>query len=367
MKTRRIATAVLFALLAATISFPAIADEDAVTLQARTRFKEGVEAFDKGKYEEARLAFLQAYTLKQHPSVLINLAQSSAKANHPLEAAKYFRQFLKEATTANAQQRKDAETGLAEVRQRIGRIDVVAPPGTEISLDDQGNVGSTPMDPLDVEPGHHTVKSPTHSVTVIAVAGQKVEAKLGQTTPTPPAPIASTAPATVLSPLPSQAADTGEVKHTNLLSPPANMTPVYVGLGVAAAGLVSAVVFAAFKSSAQSDADSVANTIRSEANARSIPSQGVCHNASAPEFAKACATLQDNNSKVDTNATIANVSFGVMGAGLVFAGVWYLAAPKSTDAKPSSAAGRPNREPKMTVFSPYATSRGGGFSLSGRF
>jgi hypothetical protein len=30
--------------------------------------------FDKGKYEEARLSFLQAYTLKKHPAVLLNLA-----------------------------------------------------------------------------------------------------------------------------------------------------------------------------------------------------------------------------------------------------------------------------------------------------
>src|SRR6476619_7782030 len=103
MKTRRIAAAVLFAFLP-------------VTVQARARFKEGVEAFDKGKYEEARLAFLQAYTLKKHPAVLLNLAQSSAKSNHPLEAAKYFQQYLREATTASPQQRRDAETGLAEVR-----------------------------------------------------------------------------------------------------------------------------------------------------------------------------------------------------------------------------------------------------------
>ena len=99
---------------------------------------------DPARYEEARIAFLQAYTLKKHPAVLLNLAQSSARSNHPLEAAKYFQQFLREATTATPAQKKDAENGLAEVRQKIGRIDVVAPSGTEISLDDQGRVGTTP-------------------------------------------------------------------------------------------------------------------------------------------------------------------------------------------------------------------------------
>ena len=50
-----------------------------------------------------------------HPAVLLNLAQSSAKANHPLEAAKYFNQFLREATTATPQQRKDAEAAGWEI------------------------------------------------------------------------------------------------------------------------------------------------------------------------------------------------------------------------------------------------------------
>src|SRR5512142_20792 len=110
MKTRRIAAAVLFVLSSAAVTGlpqPAFADDDATTVQARARFKEGVEAYDKGKYEEARVLFLQAYTLKKHPAVLLNLAQSSAKANKPLDAAKYFQQFLKESTTATPQQKRD--------------------------------------------------------------------------------------------------------------------------------------------------------------------------------------------------------------------------------------------------------------------
>ena len=55
-------------------------EDDAVTVQARARFKEGVDHYDKGQFENARLSFLQAYALKKHPAVLLNLAQSSAKA-----------------------------------------------------------------------------------------------------------------------------------------------------------------------------------------------------------------------------------------------------------------------------------------------
>jgi hypothetical protein len=368
MKTRRIAAAVLFAFLPATISLPSFAQDDASTTQARARFKEGVEAFDKGKFEEARLSFLQAYTLKKHPSVLLNLAQSSAKSNKPVDAAKYFQQFLREATTATPAQRKDAETGLAEVRQKIGRIDVVAPPGTDISLDDQGKVGTTPFEPLDVEIGQHTVKSPTQSVTVIAVGGQKVEAKLGAPAAAAPpvVPVTPAAPAAetpVANPSPPQA-DTATTKHPGLFSPPESMTPVYIGLGVAGIGLVSAIVFAAFKADAQSKADTVANSIRTAATARGIPTQGACSSTSpgAQELASACKTLKDNNSKVDTNATIANVSLVVMGVGLLGAGVWYLAGPKE-DSKPTTAA----RAPRRPTVTPYAGWGSGGLSVLGEF
>src|SRR5436190_23718159 len=124
MRTRKIAALVLVAFTSTTVPTTfartvAAQADDPVTTQARARFKEGVDFYDKGKYEDARLAFLQAYALKKHPAVLLNLAQSSAKSGHAMEAAKYFKQFSREATTATPQQRRDAESGLAEVRQKL--------------------------------------------------------------------------------------------------------------------------------------------------------------------------------------------------------------------------------------------------------
>ena len=66
--------------MSSSVPLTALAQDDPVTMQARARFKEGVDFYDKGSYENARLAFLQAYALKKHPAVLLNLAQSSAKA-----------------------------------------------------------------------------------------------------------------------------------------------------------------------------------------------------------------------------------------------------------------------------------------------
>jgi hypothetical protein len=390
-KTSRIAAAVLVAFLSSSVPHRAAAQDDPVTMQARARFKEGVDFYDKGQYENARLAFLQAYALKKHPAVLLNLAQSSAKAGHPLEAAKYFQQFLKESTSASPAQRTDAENGLAEVRQKLGRIEIIAQAGTEITLDEKDRLGTAPFgEPIDVEPGPHSLRSSNETVRVSANAGQKVQARFGGgVQPVVPAPVPTPGPSTPaptnpppgdVGPTPPPGGDTTPVKHTNLLSPPANMAPVFIGLTAAGIGLAGAIIFAAFKADSQTKADSVARSIRDAAikrgydgNKDGIPdASGVCTDqtpAIKKDFTDACTTLQSNNDKVNTNATIANVSLVIMGVGAVTAVGWYLFAPKRDDQPPSSTAssGAAKTIKNTTVLTPYAGYGNGGFVLSGSF
>ena len=59
-------------------------------------FQEGVTFYDAKDYEKARAAFLQAYALKKHPSVLLNLAQSELRSGHEADAAQHFDQYLRE-------------------------------------------------------------------------------------------------------------------------------------------------------------------------------------------------------------------------------------------------------------------------------
>lgn len=383
MKTSRIAAAVLVAFLSSTVvPRSAVAQDDPVTMQARARFKEGVDAYDKGQYENARLAFLQAYALKKHPAVLLNLAQSSAKAGHALEAAKYFQQFLKESTTASPQQRTDAENGLSEVRQKLGRIEIIVQSGTEITLDEKERLGTAPFgEPIDVEPGSHTLRSPNETVRVTANAGQKVQARFGgsvQPVVPAPAPGPATPPATATPPVeegPPPPTE-GGAKHTNLLSPPANMTPVVIGLVAAGVGLAGTIIFAAFKSDSQTKADTVATEIRNAAIKRGYDgdgdgtpdARGVCGSSDPTiqrDFGTACTTLKENNDKVDTNATIANVSVVVMVLGLATAAGWYLFAPKRDEG--STTAKTLPKRPTTPVLTPYAGYGSGGFILSGSF
>ena len=356
------AAAVLVAFVSSSVPLTALAQDDAVTMQARARFKEGVDFYDKGAYENARLAFLQAYALKKHPAVLLNLAQSSAKAGHPLEAAKYFQQYLKESTSASPQQRQDAESGLAEVRQKLGRVEVIAPAGAEITLDEKERLGTTPFaEPIDVEPGAHSLRSSSETVRVNANAGQKVQARFGTSAvavapaPVPIAPPPS-APPESTSPVPPAADKGGGSKD------PLPMTPGYIAVGVAGAGIASAIIFAAFKADSQSKADSVARDIRTAAGSRSA---GICTSTATDDvkrFGDACKTLKDNNSKVDTNATIANVSIGVAAVAGIFAISWLVAVPLVNRKREHSAG--PIKNPVLT---PYAGFDSGGFELSGSF
>ena len=377
MTTRRTAAAVLVAFLSSSLPLTALAQDDAVTIQARARFKEGVDAYDKGHYESARLAFLQAYSLKKHPNVLVNLAQSSAKAGHPLEAAKYFQQFLKESTTATPQQRLEAENGLVEVRRKLGRVEIIAGAGTEVTLDEKERLGNAPFsEPIDVDPGQHSLRSSGETVRVTASAGQKVQARFAGVQPVAPAAVATptTADPNAGSPPP----DSGGSRHTTLLSPPANMTPVIIGLAAAGVGLFSAIIFAAFKADAKSEADDVAKEIRDTAIQRGFDSDnngepdamGVCASSNETvrkDFGGACTTLKQNNDKVDANAAIANVSVVIMFLGLGTAAGWYLFSPKRDDSHGDPKSPPSAFRPTAPVIKPYAGFGSGGLTLSGSF
>ena len=328
--------------------------DDPTIKAARARFQEGVDFFDKGQFENARAAFLQAYALRKHPAVLLNLAQSSLKSGHTLEADRYFQQFLRESTTISTAQRSDAEKGLAEARTKLGRIEVSAPTGAEIAVDGD-RAGNAPLpDTVDVEPGMHrvTAKGADGSVesrSMTVTAGQQASARFaaGVTSTVPPVTGPVTPPATSGSETPPTTPDappTTEEKEqprsvdsevaTHGRRP--SLLPVWIGVGVGAAGFITAIVMGFAKSSAQSNADAVVAAIK--ANNKGTTS-GVC-SPPTQRFAAACNTYTQDANNVNTDATIANIGIGVgiAGGALVAYGlIRYFTAPKATDVPPSAA------------------------------
>jgi hypothetical protein len=380
MRTRPVAVALLLAFAPAVVAMPSRAQtaaEDPMTDMARARFKEGVSFYDKGQFEQARIAFLQAYALKKHPAVLLNLAWSCLKSGHTLEAQRYFKQFLVEGKDSTDKQRADANDGLTQSNAKLGRIDVVAAPGTEVTVDGD-KAGTTPLaDPVMVEPGAHTVKfkgpdgaTDTDSVTVLA--GEKAIARFAKTASAapaatapapPPAPSggdtenpSSSPPPPEDEPKPVDTApkeNTGETSHGTIFVPK-NLVPVFIAVPVAVAGGVLAIVMGVSKHNAQTKADETQTQILNAGGKSCNPPTP----SSLSGLAAACDRFVSNNNDVNTDATVANFALGVAGVAAVAGLVYWLASTKREAS--SSAAHGP-------VLTPVIGPSIGGLDLSGSF
>lgn len=386
MRAPRFALALLIALAPGAYAAPVFAQagaEDPITTMARARFKEGVEFYDKGEYEQARAAFLQAYALKKHPAVLLNLAWSSLKSGHTLEGKKYFEQFLNESKDATDKQRADANDGLSQAKAKLGRIEIQAPSGTDVIVDGD-HTGTAPIsDPVYVEPGAHTVKfkgsdGATDTESVSVLAGQKAVAKFSG--PGGGAAGAGTAPTTTASntSTPSEAAaappsppeesnaapaaapteTAGGEAHASLLAPPKNVVPAAVLLGIGVAGFATAAVMYFVKQSAVNNQNDVAATIRNNGGGGSPT---FCDNPPTmpKDFTQICNAYNSDVNDVNADATVGNIAVGVGVAGVVGAVIYWLAADKE---KPTSSAFI-----TAPVVTPQIGRTGGSLSISAQF
>jgi len=386
MKPRPLALSLLLAFTPAACAAPAWAQssaEDPITSMARSRFKEGVEFYDKFQYEQARAAFLQAYALKKHPAVLLNLAWSCLKSGHALEAERYFKQFLAEGKDITDKQRSDANEGVTQAHSKIGRIEVSAPAGTEVTIDGD-RVGSAPLpEPVAVEPGAHTLTfkgpdSATETQSVTVLGGEKAVARFtkggaaavgaGAPPGTPSSPPAGTPPtaSTSATPPPEEAPGAGEhppAKETphheaakkGPLAPPANMVPVIVGIILTGAGIGVAIAMNNSKQSAQTQANSTAQNV--VAHMDTCPASP---NSTVPGLVAVCNQYQADINDVNSDATIGNLAIGFAAAALAGTLIYWLASDKGDEDSASGATTKP-------VVVPMFGRAAGGLSISGGF
>ncbi len=305
---------------------PARAD-DAETTAANARFAEGVKLYKAGKYEQARVAFLQAYGLKKQPFALFNLAQASARAGRTLDAMRAFERFLAEAEDATPEQRKKAERAIADAQSKLGKIEVDAPAGADV-LVDGSIVGHAPLEQaLWVTPGRHEVKlvlgDAQANETVRAAAGTSIRVRLAR----PKQPDA--APATKIvtkepdvPELPKEKPE--EPAPPGLFSAPESTTPAYVTGALGIAGLSAAVVFGGLGANARKttiDAQDAIFRVGQDPRA-------VC--ASPPQqLATACRSYVDGLAKADRYQTAFVVSLVAGGALVTTAFAWWIFSPKA--------------------------------------
>jgi hypothetical protein len=354
------------------------AQEDAtVTAAARERFKEGVSYFDQKQYEKARAAFVQAYALKKHPAVLLNLAQSELRSNHERDAAKHFASYLRDATDASPAEREAAQVGLAAAKLAVGEVQVVAEAGGEIFVDGTSE-GIAPLPgPLFVDPGSHTLElkkaGKVASQTLSLKAGETREVKLALSaeraavapapsdSPAPEGPAAEPEPDTTT---PSRARKRESFGHWVTTSPsgviPAGAT---VLLGLGAGG------FAIASNAAYQDADEVGQQIEAQAGKDSASTRGICsdpeqvlRNANYPEdrlaaraaqYQDACSQHRDSADRGDSFKTFAMVSGIGAGVLAVTTAVLYLVTASDAPSDGSTA-----NAPSLWVVPTFAPGAG---------
>jgi len=217
---------------------------DAVTALARERFLEGVKAYDGGRYEDARSLFLQAYALKRHPAVLLNLGQAELKTGHVAEGGNHLQQFLREHKTATPDQVDAAKKGIAEAKKTTGHLIVIVDvDGAQVGIDG-APAGTTPLlDPVFVNPGDHTItatssgKTATTKTTVARGAATAVTLGLQSLGVVPPPPTAAPPPTTpsTIEPTPPGPPATGATYPTQQppgyppIGPGSGLTPLPTG------------------------------------------------------------------------------------------------------------------------------------------
>jgi hypothetical protein len=360
-------------------------DDPTVTAAARERFKEGVTYFDQKQYEKARAAFVQAYALKKHPAVLLNLAQSELRSNHERDAAKHFAIYLREATDASAPEREAAQAGLAAAKLVVGEVQVAADAGGEVFVDGTSE-GIAPLPgPIYLDAGTHTLElkkgDRTASQSITIKAGDSKQAKLVLSAEQPAAP--GTGPSSAPSagedkPEPGDAPEPARARKREsfvhwVTTSPAGVIPAgaTVLLGLGAGG------FAIASNAAYSDADDIGAQIEANAGEDSASTRGICsdpkqvlRNANYPEgkldaraaqYQNACSQHQDSADRGDSFKTFAIVSGIGAGVLAVTTGILYFVT--ASDEASGSARATP---PALWVVPAFAPGSGT-LTVGGRF
>jgi hypothetical protein len=178
------------------------ARESGPTKSARESFDRGVALTQAGKIDEALLEFQRAYDESPNWKILYNIGQCSRYVGDHARSLRAFRRYLVEAQSIPASRRAEVEREIAELERLVGRIDVVAPAGYEITIDGAA-VGTAPLAaPVVVNAGKRAVAgrkegAPTIARDVLVQRGASIAVDFSTT---------SRAPAASAPPLPAVAA-----------------------------------------------------------------------------------------------------------------------------------------------------------------
>jgi len=146
-----------------------VATADEARDAAGGHFARGIELARNGGYEGALREFNAAYDISPQFSVLYNIGQAQMALHHPSEAIEVFARYLSEGKDRVPDSRRQKVQELvASLRSRLATLSITADrPGAHISVDWR-DVGTTPLaQPVEVDPGTHTISAKVEGVPVL--------------------------------------------------------------------------------------------------------------------------------------------------------------------------------------------------------
>lgn len=155
---QQFATITLLCVLGLCAVSNAKADDPDSVKQARALFSQGVEHYDDGDYQLALDSFKEAYRLRPHPVVLVNIANCYDRLGRLSEAAYYFEKYLEKAESG-ASQRKEVEEALEQLYRKMGELLLtVVPDDSKVMIDDLRLRRSPDRDSIRLTAGIHDIK-----------------------------------------------------------------------------------------------------------------------------------------------------------------------------------------------------------------
>jgi tetratricopeptide (TPR) repeat protein len=178
-------------------------------------FERGVADYAAGQYAAALASFQEAFRLRPHPLVNVNIANCYDKLGKPREALFHFQRFL-ESDAGTPVQRGEVKAAVERLKQQIGKLNLRITPDGALAILDSGEQRKAPiLDPVQLEAGKHTIEVrlegyKTVERTLNVRGGATLELSIALEPETAAAPIAAAAePALVVRPAaapPAQAA-----------------------------------------------------------------------------------------------------------------------------------------------------------------
>ena len=141
------------------------ATDSAVREKSRAAFRRGVTQLRAQDWAGARASFEEAWSLVQHPSILLNLGIARLRTDEPVLAEQDLVRFLSEDPGAAPEELVSAREALAEARSKIGTLRVIATPasarvvvdGTPVSVRAPSTAGHGGVAEVKLKAGSHSV------------------------------------------------------------------------------------------------------------------------------------------------------------------------------------------------------------------